>query len=315
MRHKKAAAHLFSDLPVKIICLTIAVILLLFHRLNTLTERFISVPLKVSVPSGYAIAASYPKSVRVTLRGEEESIFPILEEDIEAGASLDGFKSAGTFRTQVKVAKKGTALGVEPLEIKVEPQEIVFTLERKIEKTVSLIPDIKGSPAYGYELVQYSVTPQAVSVRGPQSVIQGIRSLSTEEIDLTGRTGGFTQKVKVNLPSSLISLAGEPSVEFRGTVQEALVSRQWSDVEILCVDLPAGARPREPLPTGSVKVRGTQLAVEALKPEQVRLLLDCSGVRRAGTLTLRPKPEVPESITVEDFSPRELGVEFVFPGR
>jgi hypothetical protein len=315
MRLKKAASRVVSDLPVKIICLTAAVILLLFHRMNTLTERFISVPLRVSVPSGFAIAASYPKSVRVTLRGEEESIFPILEEDLEASVSLEGHKSAGVFRAQVKVAKKGTALGVEPLEVKVEPQEIVFTLERKAEKTVSLIPDIKGSPAYGYELIQYSLSPQTVSIRGPQTVIQGIRALSTEEIDLTGRAGSFVQKVKVNLPNTLISLAGESSVEFRGTLQEALVSRQWDHVEIVCVDLPPGFRLKEALPTGSVKVQGSQLAVEGLKPEQVRLILDCSAVRRAGLQTMRPNPEVPDNITVSDFSPKELGVEFVVPGR
>lgn len=315
MRDRKALSLLFSNLPVKIICLTAAVILLLFHRINTMTERFISVPLKVSVPSGYAIAAAYPRSVRVTLRGEEESIFPILEEDIEASVSLEGHKAAGVFRAQVKVAKKGTALGVEPLEVKVEPPEVVFTLERKIEKTVSLIPDIKGSPAYGYELVQYSLAPQTVTVRGPQGAVQGIRGLSTEEIDLTGRTGSFTQRVKVNLPSSLIGLAGDSSVDFRGTVQEALVSRQWDGVEIVCVDLPAGLRLKEPLPAGSVKVQGPQLAVDGLKPEQVRLIVDCSAVRRPGLWTVRPKPETPENITVAEFTPKELTVEFLSPGR
>lgn len=41
---------LLSDLPVKVICLTAAVILFLFHRVNTMTERFFSVPLSVSTP-------------------------------------------------------------------------------------------------------------------------------------------------------------------------------------------------------------------------------------------------------------------------
>jgi hypothetical protein len=98
-------------------------------------------------------------------------------------------------------------------------------------------------------------------------------------------------------------------------VQEALVSRQWDGVEMVCVDLPAGFRLKDPLPSGSMKVQGPQLAVEGLKPEQVRLLLDCSAVRRPGVFTMRPKPEVPEDVTVEDFSPRELAVEFLFPGR
>ena len=53
----------------KVICLTAAVILLLFHRVTTLTERFFSVPLDVSTPSGLAVASAFPKTVRITLRG------------------------------------------------------------------------------------------------------------------------------------------------------------------------------------------------------------------------------------------------------
>lgn len=69
------AAHVLSrillaDLPVKAICLAAAVILLFFHRVTTLTERFFSVPLEVSTPAGLAVASAFPKTVRITLRGE-----------------------------------------------------------------------------------------------------------------------------------------------------------------------------------------------------------------------------------------------------
>ena len=60
----------------KVICLTAAVILFLFHRVNTMTERFFSVPLEVSTPPGLAIASAYPKTVRITLRGSEDAIYP-----------------------------------------------------------------------------------------------------------------------------------------------------------------------------------------------------------------------------------------------
>ena len=120
---------LLSDLPVKVICLTAAVILFLFHRVNTMTERFFSVPLEVSTPPGLAIASPYPKTVRITLRGSEDAIYPILEEDIEATADLESHKSQGVFRAPVRISRRGTAANVEPLEIKVEPQDVAFTLE------------------------------------------------------------------------------------------------------------------------------------------------------------------------------------------
>ena len=66
MRERKFIRVLLTDLPVKVICLAAAVILLLFHRVTALTERFFSVPLEVNTPSGLAVASTYPKTVRIS---------------------------------------------------------------------------------------------------------------------------------------------------------------------------------------------------------------------------------------------------------
>ena len=101
MTARRLRRMLLADLPVKVICLTAAVILLLFHRVTTLSERFFSVPLQVSTPAGLAVASSYPKTVRITLRGAGDAIFPILEEDVEAAVSLEARRSAGVYRAEV----------------------------------------------------------------------------------------------------------------------------------------------------------------------------------------------------------------------
>jgi hypothetical protein len=56
--------------------------------------------------------------------------------------------------------------------------------------------------------------------------------------------------------------------------------------------------------------------VDGVRPEQVRLLLDCSGVRRAGQYTLHARPDTGANVTVLDWSPREVTVDVVAsPGR
>jgi hypothetical protein len=315
MRSRRFPRALFADLPVKVICLTAAVILFLFHRVNALSERFFSVPLSVSTPSGLAIASAYPKTVRITLRGAGESINPILEEDVEATVNLDAEHSAGISRAQVKVSRKGTALNVEPLEIRVEPQEIAFTLEPLAERRVNVIPDLRGSPAYGFELVQSSIAPQSVVIRGARSRVQGVTALPTEEIDLTGRTGSFASKIKILLPNALVKVAGEALVDFKATIQESIVLRTYTGVEIVGTDLGSRLAFSAPLAQGSVQVQGSQLLVDGVRPEQVRLLLDCSNVKRPGSVVLRPRPEAPSNVTVTDWSPRELMVEIVVLGR
>ncbi len=312
---RRFVRSLFSNMPVKIICLTAAVILFLFHRMSTLAERFFSVPLAVDVPAGLAVASSYPRSVRITLRGVEESIYPILEEDIEASVDLGGRKAGGVIRAAVRVTRRGTALNVEPLEIKVEPQEITFTLEPLAEHSFSVQPDLRGSPAYGYELVQYSTTPQNVEVRGAKSRVQALSNISTEPIDLTGRTESFSMRVRVSLADPLLRVAGDPTVEFKAAIREVVLSKRYDPVDIVSLDLSPRLAVKTALPSGSVQVRGAQLAVEGFKPDQVRLLIDCSGIRKPGVYVLHPRPETPSSVTVLDFSPREVTVEIVASGR
>jgi YbbR domain-containing protein len=307
--------RLLSDLPVKVICLSAAVILFLFNRINSLSDRFVSVPLKVDVPAGFALASAYPRTVRITLRGEEAAINAILEEDLEASASLEDHDEPGVYRTAVRVERRGTALDVEPLEVRVDPQEISFTLEPLLERRVSVAPDIRGIPAYGYELAGYELAPRTAVLRGPRSRVQAASTLLTEEVDLTGRSGPFTLRVRIVLPDTLLGIAGDPFVEFKASIQEAVVSRRFEEVELVVLDAAPGLRLAEALPAGSVQVQGSQLAVEALQPSQVRLVLEGEPVRRTGSWTLLTRPEVPSSVTVLDWSPKELTVLFTGMGR
>ncbi len=315
MKARRFTRALLADLPVKVICLAAAVILLMFHRVTTLTERFFSVPLEVRTPAGLAVASSFPRTVRITLRGAGDAIFPIQEEDVEASVTLTSHHSAGVYRAAVKVDRKGTAQGVEPLEIRVEPQAVTFTLEPLTEKHVVVSPDLKGSPAYGYEVTQSGITPQDVVIRGARSRVQIVTGLMTEEIDLTGRTGSFASKVKILLPNTLVKIAGEATTDFHATIQETTVQHIFDNVPVEAKNLSTHlALKSAPLP-GTVKVQGTQLAVDAIRPEQVLLRLDLSGVRRAGQYTLAPRADAGPGVMVLDWSPREVTVDVVASGK
>ena len=311
MTSREFTRALLSDLPVKVICLAAAVVLLLFHRVTTQTERFFSIPLDVSTPAGLAVASAFPKTVRITLRGAGDAIFPILEEDVVASINLDSHHTPGVYRADVKVDRRGTAQGVEPLEIRVEPRAITFTLEPLIEKRVALSPDLKGTPAYGYEMVQSGISPQDVVIRGAKSRVQSVTSLDTEEIDLTGRTGSFASKVKILLPNTLLKIAGEPAADFHATIREATVQHAVDGVVVAPFDLSSNLALRTAPDPGSMKMQGSQLAVDAVRPDQLRLLLDLGSVRRAGTYTVRTRPDPLPGIMILDWSPREVSVDIV----
>ncbi|NOY09941.1 MAG: hypothetical protein GXP33_14000 [Spirochaetes bacterium] len=303
--------NLFSNWPAKVLSLAAAVIIFLFYRMNTMDERFFGIPLHVELPSGFAVSADYPKSVRVTLRGEGKKIYPILEEDIVAYADLRKHKSEGLYKIPVRITKKGTAAGVESLEIKVEPEEIKFTLEKIIQKRVKVVPILRGVPAHGYELTQFTVRPSMIMVQGPRTHIESIKQISTSEISLTGRIKDFTSIIRLKSSDPYVHFVDEDRVEFHASIEKAVILKTFADVDIISIDLQSGLTLAKNLPKGSIKVQGPQLLIESLKPGQFGLTVDCSEVREAGSTTLAVKPEVPDGVIVLSYEPESVVLDFV----
>jgi hypothetical protein len=177
-----------------------------------------------------------------------------------------------------------------------------------MERRVKLIADLRGSPAYGYDLADYTLTPQTVVIRGAKSLVQAANALSTEVIDLTGRTGPFVLKSAVVLPNPLIRIVGEPMINFEADIKETVQAKRFEPVEVSSSNLSAAFAVKS-LPSGRIQVQGPQLVVEALKSEQLRLVADCSSIHRPGTYTIRLKPETPSNVIVLDFEPKEIAVE------
>lgn len=311
MKRRHLLDVILANWPAKVISLAAAALLFLFYRVNTMDERFFSVPLHVDPPAGLAIARPYPKSARVTLRGKEEAIFSVLEQDIEVYADFGRFQSEGQYRIPVRVTRKGTSLNIEPLDIRVEPSEISITLEQRIEKSLAVEPVLTGAPPPGYELVQYSVTPQTVEVSGARSLVDSVEELRTEQIDLEGRTGDFTEQVAIVEDNPLLDYSRESTVIFRGIVREAVIIKTFEDVDIISIDLSPDLRPAEPLPKGSIRIQGNQRAIESLLPEQLLLVIDCSGIEKPGPVTVFPQPDVPPEFVVLKFEPQKLELTFI----
>jgi len=204
--------------PVKVLSLAAAVIISIFYRMSSLETRFFTVPLLVEPSETLLPANSFPRSVKISARGEAEGIQPILTEDIEAYIDLGRYENEGTYRVPVQIRKKGRALGVEPLEVSAIPVDIPLLLERKMTCNVSVFPVIRGSTAEGYELTGQSLNPSSVIVEGPRSMINNHVEFNTETIDLDGRYEDFSVMVNIKNYNPLLFIHGSNIFEFRGYI-------------------------------------------------------------------------------------------------
>jgi len=284
---RKIFAKAVENWPAKVLSIATAIILFVFHRMSTLEERFFSVPLIVEHRSGLMPSSSYPRMIRVSLHGEANSIFPIQESDIEVYVDLNKFQLPGTYVVPVQWRKTGTAQGVEPLQITVDPMEISLSLDLKISKFVPITANLQGHVEPGFNLTSYSLNPAQIIIDGPAGLMGGISELYTDPIDLDGRRSEFSVTVNILNRDPLIIIRGTGTTDFRGNINQIISVRNIPDVSISVTGVKEGLAGELVTRTGSIRLEGVnQAAVNSFSLPPEFLKVDCSGISEPGIYVL-----------------------------
>ncbi len=299
---------LFEDWAAKVLSLAAAIALFSFYQLNKLEERPLSVPLTVLTNGQYVPASQYPRTVRLVLRGESNAIFAVLERDLVATLDLRPFTAPGVFRVPVIIEKRGSALGIDPLEISVEPGELALALEARVLKQLAVLPSFRGFLEPGYELVGFSLSPPTVEAAGPASVMASLADASTESVELSGRSADFTLRVQLQAKDPLVEFLGSDSVEFIAEVRKAVVYTSFADLPISPQGLKAGLRLISELPLASARIAAARSELEGYVPSEEAFVADLSGVTEPGVHTVAVIPRFPEGMSVESWLPMVITV-------
>jgi YbbR domain-containing protein len=308
LNSRKLLAQAVEKWPAKVLSVAVALILFVFHRMSTLESRFFSVPLRLETSSELIPASSYTRIVRVSLRGDANSIYPIMEDDIEAYVDLKKYTADGWYRSPVQIRKKGSALGVEPLEISVDPLEVSLRLERKAGKTVPLIPSVRGAVESGYELISQSLSPAHVSIEGPLSALESVPELYTDEIDLGGRSESFSVMVNILNRDPLLVLRGNGAAEFRAVIRPEIPVRNINGIPITVRGLAPVFRADTGGRTGSVRFEGKRELLDRFTSVPGLLSVDCSALKEPGTYTMPVSVDSPEGLVPVRREPEEITV-------
>jgi YbbR domain-containing protein len=306
---RKIIAKAVENWPYKMLSIAFAIGLFVFHNMSIMEERFFSIPLNIEARGNLVPSSSYPRMIRVTLRGDANSIFPILEDDIETYIDLGKYEIPGAYKAAVQIRKKGTALGVEPLEISVDPMDISFSLDYKISKFVPLTASLRGNVDTGYALSSHSLNPTQVIIDGPSGLIGNVSELYTDFIDLDGRDRDFTVMVNILNRDPLIVIRGNGVTEFHGFVSRVIPVRNISDIPIRVMNLDPDLIGEPDIRSGSVHLEGgRQDELDRFYPPINFLFVDCSEITGPGAYTLPVQvTQVSSGLTLTS-EPREVTI-------
>jgi YbbR domain-containing protein len=221
MSIRKIAAKMAENWPAKVLSIGLAIIIFVFHRMSTQEERFFSVPLSIDRSGPLVPAASYPRMIRVNLRGEPASVFSIMENDIEVYIDMNRLEQPGVYTVPVQWRKRNTIQGGEPVQITVDPMEITLSLDHRITRTVPVTADLRGQIDTGHTMTWHSLNPAQVVIEGPAALISGVPEIFTEAINLAGRRNDFSQVAAILNPDPLVIIWAAALPSFAGALRRS----------------------------------------------------------------------------------------------
>ena len=311
MNVRKLLINAAQHWPAKVLSIAFALALFVFHRMSSLTERFFSVPLVLESQTNLVPANTYPRMIRITIRGDSNSIYHILEEDILAYIDLSRFDAPGNYHATVQIRRKETALDVPSLEIGIDPGEIALTLDYKISKFVPLKANLSGEIETGYILNSYSLNPTQVIIDGPSRLVGYVSELSTETIDLSGRSEDFSLTVNITNQDPLLLIRGNGVTEFRGFISRIITVRNIQSVPFTIRGLSDNLICETDVKNVSVHLEGmNQEALDRFRIPDDFMYMDCSAIAEPGTYMLRVQGNVPPGIILET-DPGELMIRII----
>lgn len=308
MNFKNTFEKAIDNWPAKIICFVLALFLFLFYRMSTLEQRFISVPLEIESNGDLVPASSYPKTIKVTLKGETNRIYPINDQDVKTFIDVSRYVKEGEYRVSVQ-AKLTNSTDVSPLEVIVDPSEIVVRLEHKSVKKVPIVPAFKGFPEAGYEFSSYILNPSSVEITGPRSSIEKTSEVMTETIELSGRNSSFGGEVSLITSNSLLTIGGSKKIAFQAYIEQAVLVKSFDSVPLYFENLDPSFAIISEISPGTIQLKGVQTELSSWIPPEKTLSVLCEKIHEEGVYVLPVVVLVPSQFEVVSRSPTELQIE------
>jgi len=191
-----------------------------------------SLPVRVQAPAGVEVVRVSPERVTVTLDRITEKNVPVTVNVL--GTPAPGYKRLEPVvtppvvnvkgplqllkeinRVAVSVDIGGTSTGVEQVlpvstgvkNVELHPDTVKVTVpvEPLPSRAVMVEPRVKGTPAEGFRVKSVTVEPDTVQVTGVEELLDGLETLRTEPLDISGAGGDITGKVEVILPEQVSS--------------------------------------------------------------------------------------------------------------
>jgi YbbR domain-containing protein len=183
---RAAATSIAGNLGLAVLALALALSLWLFvtdKENPTQAQTFNSTILieTVNVPETLAVANVSEIGVRIRIEAPKNELEGLRAEEFEATVNLGGYPG-GTHTVPIDVTPPNSRINI----VDVTPARVEVTLENRRSKEVPVRVSSIGSPVTGFAIAGERAEPDAVTVTGPESLVELVDS-AVAVVNLAGQ--------------------------------------------------------------------------------------------------------------------------------
>ena len=295
------------NLHLKVIAALLTLALYIWVSVDREVERTRYAPLNLDPPAEMVLVNDPPDKVAITVRGKWSDLTQ-LESDQLDEISLQIEPSMGrTGRIPLTAELVDLPPGLRALDV--QPNYVRYRLEAKENKRVPVRPKLEGDPADGYQLQDVTIRPRTIEISGPSSHLDEIENVSTEPVELSGRTQSFEKKVRPRIADPLVDYPDDRPLVVRVNLNAQKVRKTLSNLSVEAVNttFPTTVEPGRV----TLTVRGPKAVLDELARAQIRASLDLGEEQRKGPGTFEKEVKIrnlPSDVELVDVHPKYFRV-------
>lgn len=308
MSIKKLIDSMAENWPAKVVCFILAILFYIFNKTSTLQEKTFTIPLNVEAKGLMMPANELPKYVKVVVTATKDDISSVKESDFSAKVNLNDFVEAGEYSVPVVVSVSEKLELLETFQCKPKTESVNVLLDEKILKYIPVAVAESGSPAYGYTVSSYDISPATVKVVGPSRIVEKTKRIYTKKLIIDGAATSFSKELKLDNFNSRLTVLPESDFKVTVTVVPGEETRKIEKVvpvaENLAEDLVASG-----YESGiTLSVSGTILTLDTFKSGDKTVTLDLSEITEPGVYEIPVSVSLPAGITLSQVSAEKISV-------
>ena len=307
MNINKLIDRISNNWAAKVICLILAFFLYIYNRTTSLQKKTFTVPLTVEAEGLMMPAANLPKFVKVLVTTTKENMAFIQESDFSAKVDLGNFTEPGEYTVPVSVSVSEKLELLDTFECRVKTETVNVLLDEKILKYIPIEVAASGTPAYGYKISKFDVSPASVKVVGPSRIVEKTKRIYTKKVIVDGAATSFSIDSKLDYSfNSKIKILPEGDFKVTVKIEPQEETRKYSKIVPEILNLDEKFEISTELPKIEISVSGAVLTLDAFSPESGVVFANLKDVSEPGEYEIPLEYYVPDGIKIESKSAESI---------